>query len=132
MWGLDPGNGAAYLIGHHAEIADFVQAWGEAGRRGEGAGDDLAEGLHDSVTTLCRKHGADTVVLSGGVFQNELLLQDVKTLLESEHLQIWTSHVVPSNDGGISLGQAALAAFANSEPGALLKETDSAWMIHVT
>jgi len=47
-------------------------------------------------------------------------------------LQTWTNHVVPSNDGGISLGQATLAAFANSESGALLKQTDPAWMTQVT
>jgi hydrogenase maturation protein HypF len=54
----------------------------------------------------------DTVVFSGGVFQNELLLQDLKSLLTGR-LHIWTNHAVPPNDGGISLGQAALAAFAH-------------------
>jgi hydrogenase maturation protein HypF len=91
----------------------------------------IAEGLRDAVATLCRTHGVDTAVLSGGVFQNELLLTDFKSLLEPEHLQIWTNHVVPSNDGGISLGQAALAALTNPESGASLDETDSAWMAHV-
>jgi hydrogenase maturation protein HypF len=51
------------------------------------------------------------VVLSGGVFQNELLLEDLNALLKDEALQVWTNHAVPPNDGGISLGQAALAAF---------------------
>jgi hydrogenase maturation protein HypF len=58
-----------------------------------------------------RGHGLDTVVLSGGVFQNELLMEDLKSLLANEPLQMWTNHAVPPNDGGISLGQAALAAF---------------------
>jgi hydrogenase maturation protein HypF len=40
-----------------------------------------------------------------------LLLEDLKSLLASGPLQIWTNHKVPPNDGGISLGQAALAAF---------------------
>jgi len=92
----------------------------------------IAEGLRNAVATLCRAHRVDTVVLSGGVFQNELLLHDLGSLLEPERLQTWTNHVVPSNDGGISLGQATLAAFANSESGALLKETDPAWMTQVT
>jgi hydrogenase maturation protein HypF len=50
-------------------------------------------------------------VLSGGVFQNELLLEDIGSLLAPYRLDIWTNHAVPPNDGGISLGQAALAAF---------------------
>jgi hydrogenase maturation protein HypF len=72
----------------------------------------IAEGLCVAITTLAREQGIDTVVLSGGVFQNELLLHDLKSLLESERVRIWTNNVVPANDGGISLGQAALAAFA--------------------
>ena len=40
-----------------------------------------------------------------------MLLADLKPLLEQDHLQIWTNRGVPPNDGGISLGQAALAAF---------------------
>jgi hydrogenase maturation protein HypF len=71
----------------------------------------IAQGLFASIRTICAENGIPTVVLSGGVFQNELLLQDLKPLLENEHLQVWTNHAVPPNDGGISLGQAALAAF---------------------
>ncbi len=50
-------------------------------------------------------------MLSGGVFQNELLLEDLKSFLDSTPFQVWTNHAVPANDGGISLGQAALASF---------------------
>jgi hydrogenase maturation protein HypF len=71
----------------------------------------VAHGVRTSIRTICEERGIHTVVLSGGVFQNELLLEDLKPLLEEEHLQVWTNHVVPPNDGGISLGQAALAAF---------------------
>ena len=71
----------------------------------------IAHGVYNSIRTVCEEHGVRTVVLSGGVFQNELLLEDLKPLLEQEHLQVWTNHAVPPNDGGISLGQAALAAF---------------------
>jgi hydrogenase maturation protein HypF len=92
----------------------------------------IAGGLCDAVAALCRAHGVDTVVLSGGVFQNELLLNDLKSLWETERLQILTNHVVPSNDGGISLGQAALAVLANPESRASLKKADSAWVAHVT
>lgn len=72
----------------------------------------VARGLCDAVVTLCERHDLDTVVASGGVFQNELLLSDVSRLLAAHRLTLWTNHAVPPNDGGISLGQAALAAFA--------------------
>ena len=73
----------------------------------------LACGLRDAVLSVCESHDLDHVVLSGGVFQNQLLLKDLKSLLQHEPLEIWTNHAVPPNDGGISLGQAALAAFAS-------------------
>jgi hydrogenase maturation protein HypF len=71
----------------------------------------LAQGLRDALVAICNAQDLEIVVLSGGVFQNELLLKDLKCLLEDETLQIWTNHAVPPNDGGISLGQAAMAAF---------------------
>jgi hydrogenase maturation protein HypF len=71
----------------------------------------IAQGLRDAVNEIASDRGLDTVVLSGGVFQNELLLQDLKSLLTNGPLQVWTNRAVPPNDGGISLGQAALAAF---------------------
>jgi len=70
-----------------------------------------AQGIFDAVTELCIANDLDTIVLSGGVFQNELLLEDLKSLLDPAGFQIWTNHVVPANDGGISLGQAALVSF---------------------
>ncbi len=74
----------------------------------------IAAGLRDCVLHLCQDYALDTIVLSGGVFQNELLLEDIKSLLEGEAVSVWTNHSVPPNDGGISLGQAALAAFATA------------------
>jgi hydrogenase maturation protein HypF len=72
----------------------------------------LADGLRDAVVSIGERYNLSIVVLSGGVFQNELLLKDIKSLLEAEHFEIWTNHAVAPNDGGISLGQAAIAAFA--------------------
>jgi hydrogenase maturation protein HypF len=94
----------------------------------------IAEGLHDAVTTLCCIHNTDTVVLSGGVFQNELLLRDLKDLLEPEAQQIWTNHAVPANDGGISFGQAALAALSGRSLQGWVAPTESEldWTTQVT
>jgi hydrogenase maturation protein HypF len=52
------------------------------------------------------------VALSGGVFQNRLLLRKTVSLLESSGFQVFTHRQVPCNDGGISLGQAVIANFA--------------------
>lgn len=71
----------------------------------------VAQGLGDAADSLCARFGVDTVVLSGGVFQNELLLEDIQNLMATKRLAVWTNSAVPPNDGGISLGQAALAAF---------------------
>jgi hydrogenase maturation protein HypF len=68
----------------------------------------LAEGIRQAIVALGEEHGVGTVVLSGGVFQNELLMEDLKALLGS--FRVWSNREVPANDGGISLGQAALAA----------------------
>lgn len=71
----------------------------------------IAQGLRDAVLELCSAYQLETAVLSGGVSQNELLLDDFKQATETTSLKIWVNHRVPPNDGGISPGQAALAAF---------------------
>jgi len=74
----------------------------------------VAEGIFRSVRSLGAAYEIDTVVLSGGVFQNSLLLADLKELFFESDMHIWVGEEVPPNDGGISLGQAALAAAAHS------------------
>lgn len=74
----------------------------------------VAQGLWNALISICDVHDLSIIVLSGGVFQNELLLQDLHELRKNAKLEIWTNHAVPPNDGGISLGQAAIAAFASA------------------
>jgi hydrogenase maturation protein HypF len=69
----------------------------------------VARGLADAAVRVCKANELDTVVISGGVFQNQLLLEDFASRLASERLEVWANRAVPPNDGGISLGQAALA-----------------------
>lgn len=63
---------------------------------------------------LCRmlryETGLDRVVLSGGVFQNRMLTEELCALLERERFSVFTHRLVPPNDGGLALGQAVIAA----------------------
>jgi hydrogenase maturation protein HypF len=72
----------------------------------------LARALACAIRTLADASAVDTVVLSGGVVQNPLLIEDLSAELADDALQLWTNRDVPPNDGGLSLGQAALAACA--------------------
>ncbi len=87
----------------------------EARARGDSVSDvarafhrGLARGIADGVAMLAQEHGVRRAVLSGGVFQNDVLLSDVLGFLSSKSIQVLTNRHVPPNDGGISLGQAAL------------------------
>jgi hydrogenase maturation protein HypF len=61
------------------------------------------------ATIIHEQRALNRVVLSGGVFQNILLLSNVSRLLRAAGFEVFTHHRVPANDGGISLGQAAIA-----------------------
>lgn len=55
-------------------------------------------------------HIVDTVALSGGVFQNKVLTELVIMQLKAENFNVITHRQVPTNDGGLSLGQAVISA----------------------
>lgn len=71
------------------------------------------EKLADLIISGCRqirkKTKCNCVALSGGVFQNRLLLRMVEEGLDKEHFTVLRHHLIPANDGGIALGQAAYA-----------------------
>jgi hydrogenase maturation protein HypF len=119
----DPAEAGAYPAG--------VQGSGPFGIRGgdllAAVLEDLAAGtprpvvaarFHHGVAALIEagclllreRHGLGTVALSGGVFQNLLLLRATVARLEARGLTVLVHSRVPCNDGGISLGQAVVAA----------------------
>jgi hydrogenase maturation protein HypF len=63
----------------------------------------------DLCVCLRRQTALDRVVLSGGAFQNAILLQELSRSLEKESFAVYTHRLVPPNDGGIALGQAVAA-----------------------
>lgn len=56
------------------------------------------------------RQGIDIVILSGGVFQNNFLLSRTVRGLQSQGFEVYFHEKIPSNDGGISLGQAIIAS----------------------
>jgi hydrogenase maturation protein HypF len=70
----------------------------------------LARAVRATVRRIRDLGGPKTAVLTGGVFQNVFFLELVVRELEDEGVEVLTHGRVPPNDGGISLGQAAIAA----------------------
>ena len=72
-------------------------------------------GLADMIVALCLTMRSDyqisRVALSGGVWQNMTLLNRTNALLQEEGFEVLIHEKVPANDGGIALGQAAVAAY---------------------
>ncbi|MCB1737411.1 MAG: carbamoyltransferase HypF [Gammaproteobacteria bacterium] len=71
------------------------------------------QGLIDAITALTRQLSSDTgirdIALSGGVFQNRYLLEGLLAKLSASGLRPLSHSSIPSNDGGIALGQAMIA-----------------------
>jgi len=72
----------------------------------------IAQMTNAMCQLMANETGIKQVALSGGVFQNRLLLTKTASLLENSGFQVLTHRQVPCNDGGISLGQAVIANFA--------------------
>ncbi len=69
----------------------------------------VASATSDVCLRIARTTGLDRIILSGGVFQNRLLSEMIYTALTIKGLHVFTHRLVPPNDGGIALGQAAIA-----------------------
>ena len=71
--------------------------------------------IADIIVKMClmigQRNNLKQVALSGGVFQNRLLFRSVTAALRDEGFEVLTHSLVPTNDGGIALGQAAVAHF---------------------
>ena len=92
----------------HAVVEDLL-----AGRPAAEVSSAFHRTMAEMVLAGCervREGGvADSVALSGGTFQNLLLLEQVVRLLEEKGFTVYRHRRVPANDGGLSLGQAVLA-----------------------
>jgi len=117
---VDPAESAAYPFTVAAGIVDPAPLFAAivadlgAGR----ALPTIAARFHNSVAQMvlvvCRRLRAETglndVALSGGVWQNMVLLEQATTLLAAADFTVYVHRQVPANDGGLALGQAVIAA----------------------
>ena len=71
----------------------------------------LANAAAEVCQLLKERTGLTKVVLSGGVWQNITLLEKTIDLLKNRDFKVYYHNQVPTNDGGFSLGQAAIAAY---------------------
>jgi hydrogenase maturation protein HypF len=89
-----------------SDIADGTAAGIIAARFHKG----LAAAAAALAGRLAGPCGIDTVALSGGCFQNGVLFSETVARLEEQGLTVLSHAAVPANDGGLALGQAAVAA----------------------
>jgi hydrogenase maturation protein HypF len=117
---VDPGERGGYPVRSDGGLiagVDLLRAAAEDLRRGVEVGriaarfhHGLADATVRAAAAAAGERGVRTAVLSGGVFVNEVLLERVRAGLEARGLEVLVPTRVPCNDGGISLGQAAVAA----------------------
>lgn len=86
-------------------IAGIIDEW-----RAGTAVEALARGFHDAlaaaVVRIAQETGVPDIVLTGGCFQNKLLLEQCTRALETAGFRVYRHGAVPPNDGGIAIGQA--------------------------
>ncbi|SDA12082.1 hydrogenase maturation protein HypF [Ruminococcus sp. YE71] len=90
-----------------AEIARRFMDGGDAGQLAFEFHAALSELIRIACIELREKHGLNEVALSGGVFQNRLLVKLTKAALEKAGFTVLLHTLIPPNDGGICVGQAA-------------------------
>ena len=109
--GCDPESGA--IIHNTEDLLMWIVGEKLAGRSAEELAWEFHQALADGIVEMCalirKDTGIETVALSGGVFQNRLLLRMCEEGLGKQGFEVLEHSMVPPNDGGICLGQAAVA-----------------------
>ena len=93
---------------HVRSVVKAVQSGNKLSEIGSRFHRTLCNMLSTMVKQLRREHNINTIVVSGGVFQNQILFESLIEQLEKDNFLVFCHEKVPSNDGGIALGQALI------------------------
>jgi hydrogenase maturation protein HypF len=104
------------LDGANIRLGELLDAVVDSARRGEPAG-GIGARFHKTVSAIAlavcqrvrERTGLDEVALSGGVWQNQVLLELASAALRGDGFVVYFHRQAPANDGGLALGQAAVA-----------------------
>lgn len=107
----------AFSLGDEIDTRPMIREIARQAAAGAGVS-QIADAFHSTLASIVLeaclqlrdKRRIDTVCLSGGTFQNVTLLQRARKALEQRGFEVLTQSRVPANDGGLSLGQAFIAA----------------------
>jgi hydrogenase maturation protein HypF len=94
-----------------AELAELVAQGGAPAELSLRFHCTVVDVVRRTCIEIARRTGLRKVVLSGGVWQNEWLLRGAYETLEQAGFDVHVHRVVPANDGGVALGQAAIAGW---------------------
>jgi hydrogenase maturation protein HypF len=111
-----------FIVGDTIDTAPIIQGICKDLSAGV-SGSTISSRFHNSVINIifavveqmAEKSGLRKVVLSGGSFQNKYILEQVESGLTDRRFRIYSPVDIPANDGGIALGQLAIAAARRAE-----------------
>ncbi len=114
-WECDTTAPWPWQIDTRPAVRELVRTLGRPGATAARASVRLHRTLVEVVARTCvairARTGIERVVLSGGVFQNEVLAGGCHAALRDAGFAVYTHRRVPANDGGVALGQAAVAGW---------------------
>lgn len=96
-------------------LLDDLRKGVETGQLAANAHATLVRGVADCAFAMSSEHNITTAALSGGVFQNEILLSGLGLALHKKGMNVLHHITFPANDGGLALGQAAIAAIQDKK-----------------
>jgi hydrogenase maturation protein HypF len=98
-----------------AAVVEDLRSGAEVGKIAARFHNGVAEMVMRTCVSIRERTGNKRVILSGGVWQNRVLLERTLTLLRSQDFEVFMHRQVPTNDGGIALGQAMVAVHVLQE-----------------